>query len=209
MTSTTSDNAYITKTTLHEREWTDAGIRRFLGPPDKTKKNPRYISSTVCLYRLDRVEAAERTPEFQKWLAGRRARGARASLAASRQSEALVDEMANWEPGIPLLPLDELYRRAIRAYNAVSLDQRQSASTDSDPQFLQRIAVNYVRHETSDYDAMLNSLRGRVGIRAATDMVRARVFGAIAVKYPALADEAMRQQTARECASERRTRARR
>jgi hypothetical protein len=52
---------------LRERGWTEAMIRDFLGEPDLYVDNPHYKSAaSMRLWRLQRAEAAEQTPEFAK-----------------------------------------------------------------------------------------------------------------------------------------------
>jgi hypothetical protein len=67
------------------------------------------------------------------------------------------------------------------------------ATPDSDPAFLERIAVKYLRHELSDYDPELAKLFGQVGRADATSVVRKHVYNAIADAYPDLATECARQ----------------
>ena len=84
----------LTKTTLRERGWTGALLRRFLPEPDEEKVNPHYkCAAPMQLYLVTRVEAAEGTAEFkamQEKLASRRA-GARKSVETKRKkTEAYV-----------------------------------------------------------------------------------------------------------------------
>jgi hypothetical protein len=58
-------NTLVTTTQLKHRGWTAAAIKRFLDPPDLLKKNYLYPSGPAMrLYRVGRVEEAERTPHF-------------------------------------------------------------------------------------------------------------------------------------------------
>ena len=57
----------LTKTALSDRGWIDALIREFLGKPDATKANPRFLTaSPMQLNVFARVEAAEATPAFRE-----------------------------------------------------------------------------------------------------------------------------------------------
>jgi len=69
-----------------------------------------------------------------------------------------------------------------------------SASESSDERFLDRITVNYVRHELTNYDGLLASLHGKVGIAEAKELVRERVYDAICDAYPALLEECLDQE---------------
>ena len=69
---------------LRERGWTEAMIRGLLGAPDLTVDNPHYkTAAPMRLWRLQRVEAAEASPEF----ASRRKRAERQCAAAARGAE--------------------------------------------------------------------------------------------------------------------------
>jgi len=89
------------------------------------------------------------------------------------------------------------HRDACAHYNALQLARGNydydQATPDSDPAFLERIAVNYLRHELSDYEPELAKLFGQVGRADASSVVRKRVYNAIADAYPDLASECSRQ----------------
>jgi hypothetical protein len=68
---------------LKERGWTEAMIRDLLGEPDLLTDNPHYKSAAPRrLWRLQKAEAAEASPEFTS----RRERAARQCAAAARAS---------------------------------------------------------------------------------------------------------------------------
>lgn len=69
---------------LKERGWTESMIRDLLGGPDLRVDNPHYkTAAPMRLWRLQRAEAAEASPEF----AARRDRAAGQCAAASRAAE--------------------------------------------------------------------------------------------------------------------------
>jgi hypothetical protein len=69
---------------LRERGWTESMIRDLLGEPDTTRDNPYYkCAYPMRLWRLQRAEAIEVTPEF----AARRARGAVQCASAAKGAE--------------------------------------------------------------------------------------------------------------------------
>jgi len=69
---------------LKARGWTEAMIRGLLGTPDVLTDNPHYKSAAPRrLWRLQKVEAIEASPEF----APRRERAARACTAAAKAAE--------------------------------------------------------------------------------------------------------------------------
>jgi hypothetical protein len=68
-----SECKLVTLSTLKERGWTNAAVRRWLGQEDATLPNPYYRSAgaPMRLFVLRRVEAVEATPEFRAWFEGR------------------------------------------------------------------------------------------------------------------------------------------
>ena len=69
---------------LKERGWTEAMIRALLGDPDLYADNPNYKSAApMRLWRLQRAEAIEGTPEF----AAARERAERQCAAARKGAE--------------------------------------------------------------------------------------------------------------------------
>lgn len=183
-----------------DRDWTDAAIRRFLPEPDATAPNPHYRTGPpMRLYDLARIETVEASEEWQSWHAGAEQRRAAARERADIKRDELHDEVAQWDPEIPDLDDEDLYRRAVAHRNG-GLDwysgggwQMAATVETADPAALKRWAVNYLRHCGSDYDALLNSLARRVGRRQAAQQVRERAYDAIAEQYPFLAAECWRQ----------------
>lgn len=191
----------LTKADLRARGWTAADVSQFLGEADRTALNPRRRSGPpICYFHLRRVEAAETSTAFLELRATRKARSERSKLAAEKQAAELLAEVEAWEPQIRVLPLALVRKRAVEAYNDRSSDREASfgmASMDSDKLFLDRITVNFLRHEMSPYDAQLKAVHGRTGVRSAEESFRSKVYQAIAKAYPELSAECSRQEVAR------------
>ncbi|MGW0942089.1 hypothetical protein ACWD4O_05960 [Streptomyces sp. NPDC002623] len=63
---------YVSLAGLRMRGWTGALVHRLLGPPDRLSIDPRARAAPqLRLYRVERVEAAERSEEFLKECAPR------------------------------------------------------------------------------------------------------------------------------------------
>jgi hypothetical protein len=93
---------------LKRRGWTDAEVRSFLGDPDATAPNPHYGNAPpLCLYRPERVEAAQQSPEYQEFhQRGARRREAARQTAAKRkalatQVESLAMRSTHRQPADP------------------------------------------------------------------------------------------------------------
>lgn len=174
-----------------ERGWTPIIATRLLGEPDAIGPNPHYRNAApMRLYALSRVEAAEASSAFAAARAGSAARSAGARKAAPVKREALLREVSAMQVTVKLMPADRVQRLAIADYNSTAFERgKDPVSADAPRSFLERITVNYIRHQLTRYDGALEETDGRVGVREAACMIRRKVFDAIAANYPALADE--------------------
>jgi hypothetical protein len=117
-------------------------------------------------------------------------------LAAPRGRDRLLESIAAITIRIDLLDLAEVERRALAQHRAWS---GSFASEHSHRAFLDRLAVNFLRHRCSDYDYYVCVYRDRLRARPdAAQALRAKVYAEIANIYPELAWECRRQLRARE-----------
>lgn len=197
---------YLTVTELKRRGWTDALIRHHLGEPDTTRPNPYYVSrAAMRLFQTERVAAVEKSAQWDRLQERSRARREAAAHAATTKRQALMARLDAVELSVPVMPFDAVTRMACQHYNQhqeVKLMERglydwQKADAASDPAFLVRISVNFLRHHLSQYEAELESVAGRVGVRDAFAEINRKVYAAIAATYPALSDECSRQLAAK------------
>lgn len=194
---------------LKDRGWTPALIQRFLGEPDETAPNPHYrTAAPMRLYLVSRVEACEQTEAWQTARATTQQRQQRAVAVAAGQREAVLARVAALTIAVQDVEPDALTHAACRHYNRRQEDweegrhdrgqfdnqPRLPASPDSDPAFLARITVNYLRHQGTSYERQLEQLFGKVGADAGRARVKKRVLEAIAEAYPHLASECARQR---------------
>ena len=190
------DGKLITKSTIKGRPgWTDAAIKKFLGAPDKTKPNPNYGSGPpMCLYSPERVEKAEQLEDFAAW----RAKSLIRSAIRVKVSEERAAKLSAYVAGLTVtVPLHHDARHlAIVSYNEYregSPHDHDPASPKSDRSFLDRITVNYLRHEATQYDDILCEIAGNPGIGDAYEALFEKVLQAIAHQYPSLRAECARQ----------------
>ncbi|MFD7057054.1 hypothetical protein ACFWBS_54690 [Streptomyces mirabilis] len=172
-------------------------IRDLLGTADRRRPNPRYRrASPMRLYDAQRVEQTEAGPEF----AAARTKAARrseiAQQAADRrrgaQTMAAVEQLAIT---VPVIDRKELIERSCGTYNRLEAGLfDENAGPDSDPAFIERIPVNHIRHDLTEYDQALEDKYSHVGGDAAKARIRERVYEAIARTYPHLAEECRRQE---------------
>lgn len=184
------DTTLITKKALTARPgWTATLVSRLLGEPDQRKK-VFGLTVPLALYAVSRIEQAEASQEFaqaQATIAKRKASAAKAVdtkkaklMAASRAMPITVQRVSN------------VRSRAINSYNFRS-EGYSFASSSVDPVFLERITVNYIRHELTEYDEALMEVAGKAGVSQAVAEIRQRVYSAIAQAYPELSKECARQ----------------
>jgi hypothetical protein len=195
------DSDFLTLTQVKRRGWTDTAIKTFLAEPDEYRLNPKYASAALMrLYLLSRVEQAESTPEFKDWMersAARRAGAKKAVRTKAALTDAMIDRAIDGIQ-VPVIPTRELVEKAIHSWQSIRLLRGLDAiaSLRSSPDFLERISLNYIRHElTRAYDRACSDLHGRVGGDFAYDGLRMGVDDAIHDAYPTLGMEIREMQS--------------
>lgn len=182
---------------LRVRGWTEAMVQHLLGEPDQRIVNPYYrTAAPMRLYRAARVLAAEQSPDFADRAAKAATRSARGKAIAEKKAQALLEQIAGMPVSVRNVAPDALQQGAIRSYN--DRQRRRDwdfvpATETSDTGFLERIMVNYVRHQLTAYDRRLEEVAGQIGVIRAIAAIRERIYAAIAEAYPHLAQECARQ----------------
>ncbi|MFI9148988.1 hypothetical protein [Streptomyces sp. NPDC053367] len=193
---------------LRARGWTPAMVRQLLGEPDLLRSHPHFRSAPKTrLYSIERVEAAERSEEFRAASAVAARRSAAARAAALRKRREVLARIAAEPIEVPRLAPARLAASAVEHRNRQD-EERTSwrwghvatpATVDSaEPSTLNRWKVDYLRHRLTRYDDILDDLSGRTGRTAAEELLRRRLYAAIATAYPDLAEECERQLRERE-----------
>ncbi|MBF0383895.1 MAG: hypothetical protein HQL69_23000 [Magnetococcales bacterium] len=196
-----TDETMLTKAEVKDREgWTEAGIKKFLGKPDKTTTNMyRRSGPKVQLFDIKRIDLIEKTKEFKTWKEASLKRSKTSKKAADNKRQELSDQINSLKIEIPLMQDDVLIERACKSQQAGSLSNFDHVSMsmkdcrDSDDEFLHRIVVNYLRHEYTHYETELEELSGKTGRSEAYILLLKRIFDAISEQYPWLEYECMRQ----------------
>ena len=163
---------------LRARGWTAGMVRQLLGKPDLLRTNPYFRTAPrTRLYRVERIAAAERSDEFR--------------IAAAEP----VD--------VPRLTPERLAAAAVehhrsrrdreRAYGASDQVPDPATVEHTEPGALARWKVNYLRHGLTRYDELLDGLYASTGRAVAEELLRRKVYAAIAEAYPDLARECERQ----------------
>lgn len=186
---------YLSTPKLKERGWTDGMIRKFLGEPDAMRPNPHYkCAAPMKLYELKRVERTERSKKYQaeKEASAQRRQSAAKGVATKREKS--IQFARTVEINVPLMDYNELLKKACWSYNEWHQYDRRGyfnedfipARVDSDPDFLHRITINYLRHECTSYEQQLYKLFGKTGVHEAHDILQERINDEICRVYPEL-----------------------
>lgn len=179
---------------LKKRGWTDRLIEEFLGREDRTAPNPHYRSGPpMRLFARERVEAIEKEPRFQEALAQAQKRQARAQKGVERKRQLTLEQARTLPITLTRMPLDQLARRARAHYLERTGEPVQFAPWGCPDPFRDRLCVNYLRHQATEYDEHLEQIEGRVGVRSAYRLLWERIVQAIETTYPELAEEVWRQ----------------
>ncbi len=125
-------------------------------------------------------------------------------MVADRKRAETIARICSTPILVPLLEADRLAERAVAHRNARAQERavwRDDYYYDWEPAevggveqaTLERWMVNYLRHELTRYEVLLDGLTGQTGRLEAEGVLRNKVYGAIGNAYPSLADECRRQ----------------
>lgn len=179
------ENTHITLSDLKKRGWTNTVIQDMQLQPDKLVKNPRFSKAApMKLYLISQVQKCEETDEFAAIMNKSKRRKVGASKAVETKIKKLFAYVDNIEIKVQFLSEPSLTENAIRAYNTWQ-NNRPSvingnneafhATSVSDSDFLARIRVNYIRHNLTNYDKILDDIKGKTGITEVYPELKKRV----------------------------------
>lgn len=177
-------NGHVTTATLQTRGWTPTAIKRWLGRPDYVEEFRIYGRGRRARhwYAEDRVVNIEATAEWQEYAAGRSARRERAKKAAATRYQETIAWAETVEVTVDLgqRTWDQLCRDGISHKRALDAERgRYGGFYEPDDDTKTRWALNYARHELSNYEAILAALRGRTGSADAYEEIKERVMARI------------------------------
>ena len=170
-------------------------IKKFLGDADAEKDNPMYRSAPpMKLYAMARVLAAESEESFIAQKLKAESRSKTMKNVANLKKQELLEQIAHMTFRIKVIPEESLLKNAIRSYNdfheMIGMERNNFsfdyATPKSDKTFLERIEVNYIRHNLTQYDTALETMAGRIGVHEAVVKIKFMILDAISEKYPYL-----------------------
>lgn len=190
----------VTQQGVKDRGWTMGMIRRFLGEPATTVPNRRNRSSVIKLYDLAHVERVEQSDEWKEAKKVAEKRQDSALCGVVEKIVRLNERVMNETIRVVIMAPEELRARAIEHYNLRATErswrgrnENDRATDNSEVAFLTRIEVNFIRHNLTRYDELLDSTTSKVGTTTANAIIARRIFEAIALAYPHLQAECDRQ----------------
>ncbi len=190
-----SEGLLIANDLKKDRGWTDTQIKTFLPEPDQTARNPfSRKAAPMKLYALERVEAIEATPEYQKAREASRTRQLAARGRALAKKKEAVAAAEALELRIEPEPWQDMQDKAIAHFNGRLRRSQSPASRKTSTARLDRLTVNYLRHQQTSYEEELKEFKGVVGVGEAYLVVRNRILDLIAETYPLLRTECERQK---------------
>ncbi|MGW3287873.1 hypothetical protein ACWDR3_24910 [Streptomyces sp. NPDC001002] len=200
---------HISTTGLLARGWTRGMIRRLLGQPDLLRDNPHFRAAPqIRLYGVERVEAAEQGEEFKSLAAAAVRRSVAAKAAAQRRRREVLARIAAEPIEVPRLAPRRLEQLAVEHRRRHDEEKRPYERVVRDTTTDRRIPghltpdgwkVDYLRHRLTRYEELLDGVHGSSGRSVAEELLRRRIYAAIAEAYPNLGQECERQLSEREC----------
>jgi len=185
---------FITKTDLISvRKWTDRLIKKYMPVPDEIRNNPYYgQASKMKLYKISRVESIEKNEQFlidfQKTILRRKS----SLKMVETKKDNLLIQISEFPISVEIIPRYELIPLVIDNYNNYkNKDHFKGYSTfrDFDQSKLEKLTVNYIRHELTPYDYYLKLIESKVGKKEGTRLLKEITHNCIGESYPDLTRE--------------------
>ena len=182
---------FITKTDLISvRKWTNRLIKKYMPVPDEIRNNPHYgRASEMKLYKISRVESIEKNEQFlidfQKTILRRKSS---AKMVETKKDNLLI-EISELPISVEFIPRNELVPLVIDDYNDRNYYKDYLTLRDLDQSTLERLTVNYIRHQLTSYDQCLGLIFSKVGKKEGYRLLIERIYNCISESYPELTRE--------------------
>lgn len=184
---------FYNKTELKERNWTDSLIRKYLNHVTPQEFTGLYRRQPQKCYLKCIVEKVELKDSFKSDLEKSQIRSARMigvqETRRAKNIEMLEEHLDSIK--VEVIKDSQLIRDTIESKREYYLDTGQFGyGSDLDARFvdndtLSRWAVNYIRHNLTDYDAYLEDvIFGRTGSQEMYVMLKEDILDKIAAAYP-------------------------
>ena len=182
---------FITKTDLISiRKWTDRLIKKYMPVPDEIRNNPHYgRASKMKLYKISRVESIEKNEyfliDFQKTILRRKSS---AKMVETKKDNLLI-QISEFPISVEIIPRNELVPLVIDDYNNRNYYKDYLTLRDLDQSTLERLTVNYIRHQLTEYEYHLYTIGDQVGKKEGARLLKEITNNCIGESYPDLTRE--------------------
>jgi len=182
---------FITKTDLISiRKWTNRLIKKYMPVPDEIRNNPHYgQASKMKLYKISRVESIEKNEQFlidfQKTILRRKS----SLKMVETKKDNLLIQISELPISVEIIPRYELIPLVIDAYNDRNYYKDYLTLRDLDQSKLEKLTVNYIRHQLTSYDQCLGLIFSKVGKKEGYRLLIERIYNCISESYPELTRE--------------------
>lgn len=177
---------------VKERGWTEAMVRRHLGPPDALAVNPvAHANHPMKVYLVRRVERAERRAEviadLERVAEDRRIRDMVDDGSMNRLRDRLEADLASVSIDITPLPFEQLRRAAYASVN-LARAQKDEGPVDYPERDLRSASIiRYARMNLVDYQPIHDAFEHRAKPREVEFLLRGRIDAMVIAAYPELA----------------------
>ena len=191
----------FTKSQLKEEfGFTEKMIKLLLGEPIE-KTNPHYkCAAPMKLWTKEEVDVVITSDEYKELKAKADKRRASAKKAVATKTEKIVSEMSLRAEQIKVTKVsdEKLMEWTLEAkqdwYDEHQRGGEARNAYEADENTKKRWAVNYIRHNLTDYDYDMDALVNKVGKDKAYNKYKEAVLDKIAEVYPDLAYECENQK---------------
>jgi len=182
---------FITKTEIKtRRKWTESLITKYLPDPDLIKNNPMFRgASEMKLYKVSRIDEIEKCElfliDFQKTSLRRK----KSKKMVNTKTDNLLNKISNFSISVKEYNRQELIKMVIDSYNQRNNHKEPISQRETDQTTMERLMVNYIRHELTSYDDILMELYSKTGKEQAYKLLNERIYKSIGEVYPYLIEE--------------------
>ena len=180
-----------TLTQIKQMGFTDSIIKTLNIIPTEIKPNPRNKKYPIKLFLKSYIDELVVSEQFLTLHNANINRRLGALKSTNTKVEKLMRDIDNLNIRIKIVENVEVL--ALRQYNEYNITQLRLVNVKDDVRFLDRLCVNYIRHELTNYDNSLDFTVGKVGKYKAFNRINEKIYTKIKEVYPQYRDECDRQ----------------
>ena len=180
-----------TLTQIKQMGFTDSIIKTLNIVPTEIKPNPHNKKNFMKLYSEEYIDTILKSSEFVNLVGKNINRRLGALKSTNTKVEKLMRDIDNLN--ITIKRIENVELLALHQYNEYNITQLRLANVKDDVRFLDRLCVNYIRHELTNYDNSLDFTVGKVGKYKAFNRINEKIYTRIKEVYPQYSEECDRQ----------------